>query len=67
MRTHPLSLRTTSVRDDWCAPLPKEEIELYQSFLPPFEATYSMLSVSLNEALGFRASGPPAATHHAIR
>jgi hypothetical protein len=43
-----------SVQDDWCAWLPQQKAQVFDSFVQELETTYNMLSVSLNEALELR-------------
>jgi hypothetical protein len=56
-RVSPLSARGPSVKDDWRASLPEEKSEVFRSYVQRLEAGYTMLSVSLNEALELRQSG----------
>lgn len=53
----PLSGGGTSVRDDWRARLPEDKSKAFLEYARELEATYSMLSVSLNEALELRQAG----------
>jgi hypothetical protein len=53
----PLSGRGTSVKDDWRARLPEEKLRVFTAYVRRLESTYSMLSVSLNEALALRHEG----------
>jgi len=54
------------VRDDWCAWLPDEKSRVYESHTQNLEASYTMFSVSLNEALELRRSGYPAKSYQAV-
>src|SRR5262249_9646696 len=56
-RDHSLPGRGDSVCDDWCAWLPSEKLQVYESLTQNLEASYTMFSVSLNEALELRGSG----------
>lgn len=49
--------RGMSVKDDWRAWLPEEKERVFQSYVRELEASYSMLSVLLNEAIELRLSG----------
>ena len=49
--------REASVCDDWLAPLPEEKHKLFDSTVAAFEASYSMLSVALDEAFALRRKG----------
>ena len=59
MRHHagPPSARSKSVQDDWQAWLPEEKLSIFQKHSQQLESDYSMLSVSLNEAIELRDSG----------
>jgi hypothetical protein len=46
-----------SVQTDWYGWLPEAKMQAFRVYAAEFEACYSMLSVSLNEALGLRDSG----------
>jgi len=52
-----LSARGTSVKDDWRAWLPEEKNRIFHAYVEQLEASYGMLSVSLNEAIGLRQAG----------
>jgi hypothetical protein len=54
------------VRDDWCAWLPDEKAQVYDSLRQHLEASYTMLSVSLNEALGYYRCGLAAKSCQAV-
>jgi hypothetical protein len=54
------------VRDDWCAWLPNEKSRVYDSLTQNLEASYTMFSVSLNEALELRRTGHPTKSYQAI-
>ena len=43
-----------SVQDDWCAWLPQQKAQVFNSFVQELETTYNMLGVALNEALELR-------------
>ena len=59
MRDHarPLSERSSSVQHDWRAWLPEDKDRIFHGFTQELEASYSMLSVSLNEAISLRLAG----------
>ena len=59
MKTHDraLSGRGASVCDDWQAWLPDQKAKVFEAQSQQLEAAYTMLSVSLDEALGLRDSG----------
>ncbi len=52
-----LSHRGSSVKDDWRARLPEEKSYLFSAYVHELEATYGMLSVTLNEALELQRQG----------
>lgn len=54
---HVPQARGASVKADWRARLPQEKNELFEAFVQQFEASYSMFSVSLNEAIELRQAG----------
>jgi len=54
------------VRDDWCAWLPDEKSRVYESHTQNLEASYTMFSVSLDEALELRRTGHPAKSCQAL-
>lgn len=54
---HAPQARGASVKADWRARLPQEKNELFEAFVQQFEASYSMFSVSLNEAIELRQAG----------
>ena len=58
--------RGASVRDDWCAWLPDEKAQVYDSLRQHLEASYTMLSVSLNEALEYYRCGQVAKSYRAV-
>lgn len=68
LKTHdrPLPGRGTSVRQDWCAWMPDEKFGLFDSLTQQLEAAYTMLSVSLNEALEMHRSGRLAKAYQAV-
>ena len=45
------SPRSSSVKDDWRAHLPEQKSQVFSTYVHDLEATYGMLSVTLNEAL----------------
>lgn len=49
--------RGMSVKDDWCAWLPEEKDQVFHYYVQQLEVCYSMLSVTLNEAIEFRLGG----------
>jgi hypothetical protein len=55
-RTHSLRVRS-SVREDWRAWLPEDKSRVFQEFVQQFETAYSMLSISLDEAIALREKG----------
>jgi len=54
------------VRDDWYAWLPDEKAKVYESHSQHLEASYAMLSVSLNEALEYYRSGQAGKSYQAV-
>jgi hypothetical protein len=56
-RLRPPSARSTSVKDDWCAWLPIEKSRVFDAYVQLLEASYTMLSISLNEAMELRRAG----------
>ena len=63
---NPLSGRGKSVKDDWRARLPDEKSEIFVFYVHELETTNTILSVSLDEALGLRRSGKLAKACQAI-
>jgi hypothetical protein len=51
------SARGASVKDDWRAWLPEEKGSIFHTYENELEASYLMLSVSLNEAIELRQAG----------
>ena len=49
--------RARTVREDWLAWLPVEQDRLFEATIAQLEASYSMLSVTLNEAFSLREKG----------
>ena len=47
----------TTVRDDWRVSLPPDKSKIFMQFARELECTYSMFSVSLNEAIELRDAG----------
>ena len=68
MKTHDRTLpgRGASVREDWCAWLRNEKSQLFESHTQHLEAAYTMLSVSLNEALELYRGGQSAKSFQAV-
>jgi hypothetical protein len=62
----PLSLRGNSVKDDWRAGLPKEKAQVFHKYVHKLEASYIMLSVSLDEAIELRQLGLPGKSLQAV-
>jgi hypothetical protein len=54
VRVRPSPLPTGSVSQDWRSPLPVEKSVIYLHTLHHLESSYSMFSVNLDEAIGFR-------------
>ena len=52
-----VSHRGDSVKDDWRAQLPEEKSRVFGTYVHHLEATYGMLSVTLNEALELQRQG----------
>jgi hypothetical protein len=52
-----LSARGTSVKDDWRAWLPEAKDRVFRTYVEQLDASYLMLSVSLNEAIEMRQDG----------
>ena len=55
-----------SVKDDWCAWLPREKDQAFTAFVRQLELSYNMLSVSLDEAFGFRRQGQFSKSYQAV-
>src|SRR5216683_1505325 len=53
----PLSTRGKSVKDDWRAWLPEAKVLVFNRQVHQLEASYMMLSVSLDEAIKLRQRG----------
>jgi hypothetical protein len=53
----PPSARGASVKDDWRAWLPEEKESVFCAYVQHLEASYIMLSVSLNESIELRQAG----------
>jgi hypothetical protein len=68
LKTHDRTLpgRGASVREDWYAWLPDEKEKAYESHTQRLEAAYTMLSVSLDEALELHRSGRWAKSFQAV-
>lgn len=56
-RAFPLSARGTSVKEDWRAWLPEGKAQVFHSQVRDLDSTYTMFSVSLNEAMELRRAG----------
>lgn len=56
-RTHPFPVRHSSVQEDWRAWLPEHKAHVFDNLGRQLETAYTMLSVSLNEALALRQTG----------
>jgi len=54
---HAPHARGASVKADWRARLPQEKNAVFEAYLQQFETSYSMFSISLNEAIEFRQAG----------
>ena len=59
-------LRCNSVKDDWRAGLPKEKAQVFHKYVHELETSYSMLSVSLDEAIELRQMGLPGKSIQAV-
>jgi len=55
--SHAPSARGASVKDDWRARLSEEKSKVFGSCVDQFEASYTMFSISLNEAMELRQAG----------
>lgn len=53
-QARPFSPRFSSVQADWRAWLPEDKDRIFHGFSQELETAYSMLSISLNEAISFR-------------
>jgi len=60
LHTQRLPVRNSSVREDWCAWLPGQKAEVFETYQRQFDITYAIFSVSLNEALELRRTGKSA-------
>jgi hypothetical protein len=60
------SARGMSVKDDWRAWLPPEKSKVFHAHEQQLEAAYTMLSVSLNEAMELRQAGRLAKSYQAL-
>jgi hypothetical protein len=49
--------RTTSVQEDWFAWLPEEKDRLFDAAVGELEISYSIISVSLNDAFNLSRQG----------
>lgn len=68
MSTHaqPLSSKGCSVHEDWCAWLSADKSPVYNLYTEQLEATYRMLSVSLDEAMALQRSGQVMKSYQAV-
>lgn len=57
LRREPQRAARRRVLDDWFTTLPRDKNEVYETVIRRWECTYAMMSVALDEALSFRASG----------
>jgi hypothetical protein len=48
---------STSLEQDWCAWLPPEKSKVFGTYVHQLECTYSMFSITLNEAIELRRAG----------
>jgi hypothetical protein len=55
--SRPSSHHGSSVKDDWRARLPEEKSNVFSGYVHSLESSYSMLSVTLNEALDLQRQG----------
>jgi hypothetical protein len=53
----PPATRRRSVKEDWISWLPPEKLKMFQTVIHPCETAYTMLSITLNEALTLQAQG----------
>ena len=60
------SARSTSVHGDWCTLLPEQKLATFKNYQQLLESTYTMLSVSLNEAMELRHSGLLVKSYQAV-
>jgi hypothetical protein len=56
-RLRPPTARGTSVKEDWHAWLPEEKSKVFGFYVQQLEASYTMLSITLNEAIELRQAG----------
>lgn len=56
-RLRPPRPRGTSVKEDWRAWLPEEKSKVFGFYVQQLEASYTMLSITLNEAIELRHEG----------
>jgi hypothetical protein len=68
LKTHDRFLpgRGASVREDWHAWLPDQKAKAFHAYSQQLEATYTMLSVSLDEAMELHRSGHVAKSFQAV-
>jgi hypothetical protein len=64
--SRPPSARRASVSDDWRAWLPDEKARVFDNQVKELESSYTMLSVSLNEAMELRQEGRLAKSLQAV-
>ncbi|MBZ5700795.1 MAG: hypothetical protein LAN84_03020 [Acidobacteriia bacterium] len=65
-RTPSLPGRFSSVQEDWCAWLPQPQASTFETLSQQLETSYTMLSVSLNEAMALRLRGQIARSLQAV-
>ena len=58
--------RLSSVQEDWCAWLPQPKASTFETLSQQLEISYTMLSVSLNEAMALRRQGQNAKSLQAV-
>jgi len=58
--------RGKSVKDDWCAWLPKEKAQVFDKHVHELESSYAMLSVLLDEAIELQQLGHPGKSLQAV-
>jgi hypothetical protein len=56
-RHRPPTARGTSVKEDWRAWLPEEKSKVFEFYVQQLESSYTMLSITLNEAIELRHAG----------
>lgn len=58
--------RGASVKADWRAGLPQEKNEVFEAYVQEFETSYSIFSISLNEAIEFWQAGGFAKSYQVV-